>query len=525
LIALHSSPRFLAVINQINDSCSYVGAWDTDTTRETLVVPEEPNHPSNGWINQTRVTELVSQGWRPSAIALGNRGLDSDSNLAYGSIVFSRPLIPAEQIESHAKKQANTLIALYELGEREKVWRLLDNCITDARVRSYFQAYLTQYGADPEAIVQEFLSTAHDAGVGGKVSNVTTSTKLSTAILAISLGDFQQAKMLDQRQHALVRSHALKLFVEDVDSGVHSSCEWLLKQLGAHEELRAANQVLSTGDVLGNRNWYRTKTSDDTFVLLGPTEYVMGSPIFEKERYGGVNNTDEAKHRRKINYRFAIGSKETTIEQFQRFRAKHSFNRDFSKESDAPANRITWFDAVAYCNFLSSCEGIKSDQFCYEINPTDPRDIVVPPDILSRTGYRLPTEAEWEYACRAGSTTARPYGETKELLGRFAWFADNSGTDRAIPVGTLRPNDFGLFDMLGNIFEWNQEGPYGYTYDSPYSVVGRLQSGKINPEQPRILRGGSFVYLGSYIRSSRRFKDGPAVDNNGCGFRISRSYR
>ena len=82
--------------------------------------------------------------------------------------------------------------------------------------------------------------------------------------------------------------------------------------------------------------------------------------------------------------------------------------------------------------------------------------MTIPADVLKRTGYRLPTEAEWEYACRAGTVTSRYYGVSVELLGKYAWYQANS-QDHAWPGGSLLPNDLGLFDMLGNVFEWVQD--------------------------------------------------------------------
>src|SRR5437763_263442 len=77
----------------------------------------------------------------------------------------------------------------------------------------------------------------------------------------------------------------------------------------------------------------------------------------------------------------------------------------------------------------------------------------IPADVLQRKGYRLPTEVEWEYACRAGTVTSRYYGDSIELLKNYAWYVEN-GLEKAWPSGRLKPNDLGLFDMLGNVYEW-----------------------------------------------------------------------
>lgn len=526
LVILHNEPRFIAALNRIDAPQPNMGIWVIDSTVETLVIPEDPTAAARGWIDGKRVAELISQGWRPTAIALGDWGADTEPRIPYGSMILRRPLVPDELKESTAKEQARAILALYELGDKASVWSLLKKCPPDARVRSYFQAYLTPYGADPETIVKEFLARNPDSAPVLESSTSTSASTPSTAALAISLGDFQQAKMLSEDHQGSVRAHALKLFVEDIDSGVHGACEWLLKQLGAQDELHTVSKELATGNILGNRNWYRTITSEDTFVVLGPAEFSMGSPIHESERYGGSRGTFESLHRRKIEYRFAIASKETTVEQFQRFRANHYFNRPYSRELDAPANRITWFDAVAYCNWLSQSEGLPPEELCYEINPKDPEDVIVPSDILRRIGYRLPTEAEWEFACRSNSITARPFGETKELLSRYAWYTDNnSGTDKAISVGSLRPNDFGLFDLLGNIYEWNQDTSLDYPYAIRSLIGSRLRYGKADLTQERSVRGGSFNSRPLNIRSSYRSQSVPTNNHDLNGIRPSRTYR
>ena len=114
------------------------------------------------------------------------------------------------------------------------------------------------------------------------------------------------------------------------------------------------------------------------------------------------------------------------------------------------------------------------------------------PDFLNRTGYRLPTEAEWEYACRAGAVTSRCYGETEELLPNYAWYSENS-KGRSRPVGSLKPNDFGLFDMHGNGWQWcnNIAG------DHPAPPVGGsvddwLEPAPVYDKDARTMRGAGF---------------------------------
>jgi formylglycine-generating enzyme required for sulfatase activity len=145
---------------------------------------------------------------------------------------------------------------------------------------------------------------------------------------------------------------------------------------------------------------------------------------------------------------------------------------------------------------------------------------------LSLTGYRLPTEAEMEYAIRAGAGSSRYYGETDELLGNYAWYAKNSG-DRPQRVGLKKPNDLGLFDVQGGCFTWCQDAIGAYpSAEGGEAVedqeVPKDQSG-IESTVGRVLRGGAFHNQPSILRSSSRLDNVPANRDFSLGFRVART--
>jgi formylglycine-generating enzyme required for sulfatase activity len=147
----------------------------------------------------------------------------------------------------------------------------------------------------------------------------------------------------------------------------------------------------------------------------------------------------------------------------------------------------------------------------------------LPDNYLSRTGYRLPTEAEWEYACRAGAATSRHYGVAEELLGDYARYVSNS-RNRTWPVASKKPNDYGLFDMLGNAWEWCQDAyvPYALA-PGGLPLEDREDKQPITALKDRVLRGGAFLSGAGDARSAARFKFLPQVPFPLAGLRVART--
>jgi formylglycine-generating enzyme required for sulfatase activity len=270
----------------------------------------------------------------------------------------------------------------------------------------------------------------------------------------------------------------------------------------------------------GGRRWLVSREGHTLAVVHRPEIFRMGSPESEPDR-----DDDETAHDCLIPRSFAVATHEVTAEQFQRFldatgRTHRPPRLHSSKDPEAPVVSVSWLEAAQYCRWLSEREGVDPDEMCYPPVDEIKEGAKLPADYLSRTGYRLPTEAEWEYACRAGAATARAYGSSPAMLRHYGWYIQNSG-DHTWPVGRLKPNDLGLFDMYGNAWEWcqNQLKPYpagpGVSEDREDQTTISLRD--------RVMRGGAFGSHDSNVRSARRYPF--QVTYLSVGLRVVRTVR
>jgi formylglycine-generating enzyme required for sulfatase activity len=176
---------------------------------------------------------------------------------------------------------------------------------------------------------------------------------------------------------------------------------------------------------------------------------------------------------------------------------------------DRPVNNVSWYDAIEFCNRLSEREGLTpayrrlGDDVSWD---------------AAADGYRLLTEAEWEYACRASTRTRYSFGDDEGKLGEYAWYQDNSGK-APHPVGTRQPNPWGLHDLHGNVREWCWDW-YGSYRAKPQVDPGGPPTGNT-----RVLRGGSFYVRAGGLRSAFRSWSEAGGWYQGGGFRCARGPR
>ncbi len=298
----------------------------------------------------------------------------------------------------------------------------------------------------------------------------------------------------------LARVEAPGVTPEQVRDAVFDYC---LKYAGTPQAFRAGQRLLKAPLV---------NSMGMKLAPIPPGKFLMGSPDNET----GRNAIEGPQHEVVLTGPFYMGVHHVTVGQFKAFVKETGYqteaekgggtfcfvngswridpqanwqNPGFEQSDDHPVVCVTWNDANAFCNWLSKKE--------------------------KRT-YQLPTEAQSEYACRAGTTTAYSFGDDPKDLGDYAWCQDNSG-NHTHPVGGKKPNPWGLYDMHGNVWQWCADGEREYP-KAPLKESIKDPKGPDN--RGRVLRGGSWYNDRWYCRSAARYDLVPSVRNVSYGFRV-----
>ena len=255
----------------------------------------------------------------------------------------------------------------------------------------------------------------------------------------------------------------------------------------------------------------------------------MGSPPDETDRVA-----TETLHLHTIRRSFAIATRLVTVAEWEKFmkamertnlHITHYYWSNYAPQPNCPIVAVSWYDAAMYCRWLSELEGVPEEQMVYPpiaeiLKCADGiTSLKLSANHLLRAGYRLPTGAELEYACRAGTTTRWCFGGAEEFLPRHAWFLGNS-QGRSWPVAEKKPNELGLFDVHGNAWTWCQEGVRPY---DPAGMDDNEDNRPIDNNNLRNLRGGSFLYQPAILRAAFSENDRPSYPGLTVGFRLART--
>jgi formylglycine-generating enzyme required for sulfatase activity len=412
--------------------------------------------------------------------------------------VLAEPSDPKADVPARvalARRQANAAAALAALGRGEKAWPLLRHS-PDPTLRSYLIDRLVPGGVAARVLIDR-LNPEREPDVSAR-----------RAVL-LTLAEFDAPQLLPAEREALA-PRLLALYRDDADPGIHGAVGWLLRhwELQSRGKVEAIDRELATGQVEGGRQWY-VNGQHQTFVIVPPGEFETEKALQGKRL------------KVRVEHRFALAAREVTVAEFRRFRKDYESEKDYAPTEDCPVHGVTWYDAAAYCNWLSKQEGIAQGQWCYVPNEKGgyAEGMAVKRNAMSLSGYRLPAEAEWELACRAGSLTSWAVGEAEDVLGKYAWPLAISPIGLR-PVGLLRPNDLGLFDLQGNAFEWCNNRPEDFT-----DIRDRNIDDKVDNKRRCSLRGGPWFLYPFVQRSADRGWNEPASRLVNYGFRPARTFR
>lgn len=365
--------------------------------------------------------QMFADGFYPVSIHATSIGTDPTAQFRS---TWWRPTPNLAELQRRSNRNRNLAIALLRLGDPSRVEAAM-KAIDMESLRGGVIAGFEQFDLPPDWLVKNLADEGQDPVLQRSCAFALAlypSDSISQPLRE------QVASILDSRYQS-VTDPGLRSAME----AIAAAWEWTID--ATQEDLLAKE--------------FQSVAGDRLTVIHPPSPVWIGSPEGEPGRDGNK----EALTPVYIDRAYAIGTREVTLKQFLKYRPDHNYAKDYAASEDCPAINVSWFDAAKYCRWLSEEEGIPESEMCYPSESEIKTGMQLDEGFIDRIGYRLPTSAEWEYACRGGAASSRWFGFDPDRLADHAWTTVNSGY-RVHPVGQLLPNDYGLFDMLGNVKEW-----------------------------------------------------------------------
>jgi serine/threonine protein kinase/formylglycine-generating enzyme required for sulfatase activity len=529
---------FDSIVKQRGNLSTDVGRPEVMRAYARLKPPIDPNvaralvRIEVGWSDARGLDSRLTKPSSPSdhavaCLAFANEGyvpvaidVTSVAGSTFASSVWHRKVITTDSINQLERLKANAVTALARSNDREKLFAGLR--VTD----------------NPEALTQ-FIHRCRDSGITAsellELLNQTDQTrqllnseprKTEDRVLfglLLALGEFRLIDVPELDRPNLLDKVA-DWFANDPSSAIHGATGWLLRQWGRTDIVQRVDQTPLPYD--SGREWFtiaidaHNKRFYQTYIVIPPGEYDIGSPVDERGR-----RDTELRSRVRLTRPLAILDREVTRGEFETSGLKQLFYTEYSPTTEHPMVAISWTDSVQFCRWLTGQAGLEEADQAYPdpkalsgTNFANVADGGFPenwPVDLAKVGFRLPTEAEWEIACRGGINSMYGFGADDRMLDQYAWYHDNS--DRQTHVAKeKRPNLRGLFDMHGNAYEWCHDLIASYQLNSIMVDPKGGQGGS-----SRVMRGGGWDVDTVDCRAANRSTFDRALRHSTIGFRLA----